>query len=108
MRQRVPRRQAFTLVEVMIVVTIIGLLAGIAIPNYIHSRATAQMNVCINNLRQIDSAIQRWAIENKKESTAQVTYLDISGFLKNTVVCPSGGHTFDDSYSIQTVSHAPT
>ena len=47
----------FTLVEIMIVVAIIGLLAAIAIPNFVRARATSQANACINNLRQIDGAV---------------------------------------------------
>ena len=45
----------FTLVEIMIVVAIIGLLAAIAIPNFVKARATSQANACINNLRQLDT-----------------------------------------------------
>ena len=37
----------------MIVVAIIGLLAAIAIPNFVRARTTSQKNACINNLRQI-------------------------------------------------------
>src|SRR5215471_5997399 len=57
----------FTLVEIMIVVAIIGLLAAIAIPNFVRARTTSQMNACINNLRQIDGAKQQWALENGKD-----------------------------------------
>src|SRR5438445_13329061 len=55
------------------------------------ARTTSQQNACINNLRQIDGAIQQWALENKKDSSATVAYTDISGYLKNAVTCPSGG-----------------
>lgn len=97
----------FTLVEIMIVVAIIGLLAAIAVPNFVKARTTAQMNACINNLRQIDGAVQQWALEQKKDATATVAYSDISEYLKNSVTCPSGGTTFADSYTLTTVNATP-
>jgi len=60
------RKAGFTLVEIMIVVALIGLLATIAIPNYVHARSNSQTNACINNLRQIDAAKQQWALEQGK------------------------------------------
>ena len=92
----------------MIVVAIIGLLAAIAIPNFVKARTTAQKNACINNLRQIDGAIQQWALEFKKDSTATVGETEVTPYLKNSVVCPSGGTTFSDSYSTTTVAVQPT
>jgi prepilin-type N-terminal cleavage/methylation domain-containing protein len=107
MNRKTSRKSGFTLVEIMIVVAIIGLLAAIAIPNFIKARTTSQMNACINNLRQIDGAIQQWALENKQGATANVLFADISGYLKNAVICPSGGTTFADSYTITTVAAKP-
>ena len=97
----------FTLVEIMIVVAIIGLLAAIAIPNFVKARTTSQMNACINNLRQIDGAIQQWALEQKKDPTAAVVESDVTPYLKNSVVCPSGGTTFADSYTLVDVATRP-
>jgi type II secretory pathway pseudopilin PulG len=91
----------------MIVVAIIGLLAAIAIPNFVRARTQSQKNACINNLRQIDGAIQQWALENKKAAAAGVGFTDISGYLKSAVICPLGGTTFDDSYTILNVSTKP-
>ena len=75
------RKAGFTLVEIMIVVAIIGLLAAIAIPNFLQARSTAQMNACINNLRQIDSAIQQWALETGQGASATVTGANIQPFM---------------------------
>jgi len=56
----------FTLVEIMIVVAIIGLLGAIAIPNFVKARRKAQETTCIGNLRHLDDAKQRWALETGK------------------------------------------
>jgi prepilin-type N-terminal cleavage/methylation domain-containing protein len=108
MKNRISRNSGFTLVEIMIVVAIIGLLAAIAIPNFVRARTTSQKNACINNLRQIDGAIQQWALENKQAATATPGTTDILSYLKSSVVCPSGGTSFTDSYKTGTVQEKPT
>ena len=109
-------KSGFTLVEIMIVVAIIGLLAAIAIPNFMRARTTSQMNACINNLRQIDAAIQQYALENNLGVGMPVTTDDITPYLGRSstgsmasVFCPADmARTFDTSYTLVDTSTQPS
>ncbi|MGA9776700.1 MAG: prepilin-type cleavage/methylation domain-containing protein, partial [Verrucomicrobiia bacterium] len=60
---------------------IIGLLAAIAIPNFLRARSTSQQNACINNLRQLDGSIQQWALETGQTATATVSGTQVEPYL---------------------------
>jgi prepilin-type N-terminal cleavage/methylation domain-containing protein len=98
----------FTLVEIMIVVAIIGLLGAIAIPSFVHARARSQANACINNLRQIEAAVQQVVFEKGKHDGETIAWPDdVTPYIKLNSAssipgCPAGG-----SYSLQTVGMIP-
>jgi prepilin-type N-terminal cleavage/methylation domain-containing protein len=74
-------RSAFTLVEIMIVVAIIGLLAALAIPGFVKARKQSQGRRILNDARQMDAAVDQWALEtgqtdgNAINTTSAATYL---------------------------------
>jgi len=94
MKINTSRKAGFTLVEIMIVVAIIGLLAAIAIPNFVKARNSSQKNACINNLRQLDAATQQWAMENNASDSTSATANSaaIYAYLKGGLpTCPGSG-----------------
>jgi prepilin-type N-terminal cleavage/methylation domain-containing protein len=75
-------KAAFTLVEIMIVVAIIGLLAALAIPGFVKARKQSQGRRIINDARQMDAAIDQWALENGKRDGDTVDTIAAATYLK--------------------------
>jgi hypothetical protein len=102
----------------LIMLPVIGLLAAIAIPNFVKARESAQKNAnfvkpreaaqknaCVANLRQIQTAKNQWALENKKTTSETPTETDLYGpqkYIRGEPACPAGG-----AYSINSVEEMP-
>jgi prepilin-type N-terminal cleavage/methylation domain-containing protein len=91
----------FTLVEIMIVVSIIALLASIAVPGFLRARKRGQAARVLNDLRLIDSAIDLYAIENNKVTGNNPTFTDLKVYLKK------GGTLYNTGKDILGNSYGP-
>ena len=113
MKNKMRVSNGFTLVEIMIVVAIIGILASLAIPNFVTARHKAYETTCISNLRCIDNAKQQWAFEQRRQDSDTPQGSDLQPYLGRTAAgslpaCPvDGAQSFATSYAPQSVGVKP-
>ncbi|PYK00082.1 MAG: hypothetical protein DME23_08245 [Verrucomicrobia bacterium] len=98
-----PSRKALLLATVQ-PAAVVGLLAAIAIPNFVKARQTAQYNTIVNNLRIIEGAKAQWALENKKGEGSPASEQDLAQYLRGGKINPVAGET----YHINPVGTPPT
>lgn len=102
----IKNKAGYTLIELMIAVVIIGILASIALPNYYKTRIGTRRGICMNNLRQIEAAVDRWVFENDIDegySIAQDDESEMYAYLKNgRPECPAHG-----TYTISAIGTYP-
>ena len=101
--------RGFTLIELMIVVAIIAILAGILIPNFVNARSQAQTAACESNLRSIATALELYYADNQVYPTAsgapvQPSLLTANGvaYLNNTPKDPAA-QSGTATYALTTV-----
>lgn len=90
--------RAFTLVELMMVVSIISIIFAISAPSLVVAREKARSRACIRNLRTIDSAKEQYGLDNRLSSGSSLPALSAlcgagtTTYIKGgTPRCPSGG-----------------
>ena len=103
--------KGFTLVEIMIVIAIIGLLAAIAIPNFLRARRESQAQACRSNMEQIYGAKQEWAFKKRatdEPGTADelLAEMDSHG-VEWSVLVQTSWSTWDNGYIADSVARFP-
>ena len=105
---RIQGREGFTLVEIMIVTSIIALLAAICVPGYLRARKRSQATHVLEDLRLIDAAIDQYAIENSKSTGAHPVFSDLQRYLKpGTRLYNTGRSILGNRYRNFTVDQYP-
>jgi prepilin-type N-terminal cleavage/methylation domain-containing protein len=84
------RKRAFTLVEIMIVILIIGLLLAIAVPQFITARENAQEKSCWQNQQKLEAAKHMWLMDYGFPSSSTPTMADlVPEYIKVVPECPT-------------------
>lgn len=78
-------KNAFTLIEILIVVAILGLLAAIGIPSFIGARQGAEDNMKEVNIAAVNAAKDQWAIMNNKAAGTTVVWTNIAPYIGNSI-----------------------
>lgn len=110
--QRNYQRRGFTLVEIMVVIAIIALLAAVAVPSYLRSRKRTQASRVLEDLRLLDHALDRWALENNKAIGDVATFSDLVPYIKDGSKLTTGfdllGNSYGNAFSVDSNPKVPS
>jgi len=100
------RKRAFTLVEILAVVVILGILAAVVIPRVLVSSSSAKITACYKNKRDINASVERWYFNEGSWPLDALTDIgaDADYFPDGIPVCPVDG----SAYALDATTHRVT
>ena len=100
-------KNGFTIVEIMIVVTVIALLLTIAIPNFVKSRRRSRDTVCADNMSQIASALKQVCMENDLDAANGGAGFTVGAIMWNAAPTSNGWGVVDAASYLKTAPVCP-
>ena len=90
------RRRGFSLLELLAVVTILGVIAAVVVPRISNSKAGAQAEVSKQNIAEINGAVERWYFEKGSWPANDLSDIgkDINYFPEGIPVNPLTGNAY--------------
>jgi len=79
-------RRGFTLIEILVVLAIIAIMAGILLPMFSQARESARRTTCASNLRQIGVALMTYADDNRDRLPASLVTVGSTSYSWDTIL----------------------
>ena len=105
-------KKGFTFMEILIVVTIIGVIVGIGIPNLIRARQETVEQICLSNIRVLQTAVELARTQPGVDVTnlandAALSPIVVPTYMLSMPDCPFGNFSTDGNGDVHCSQHAP-